>query len=491
MLVVMIVSLIAVRFVLGALGEVEYGFYTSVGGVVLMLSFLSGTLTTAAQRFFAYGLAQSDATELNKTFNSVFLVFTLIVVIVLFIAESVGVWFVHTKMVIPPGREWAADLIYQLSVISFIITILSTPYISVIIARENMRLYAIVGIIEAILQLGTALSLFIFQNDKTIIYCILMLLTNLISKLIYVFYCQKSYPEAKLNVKKIEKASVRSIVSFSSWSIFGSISGVATNHGSNLVLNLFHGPIANAAFSVAHQLSSAMQVLSTNMMKAVCPQLVKSYASGDYPYMMRLFYMSNKLSFLLNYFLILPMLICTEQILNLWIGSVSEYMVIFSKLAMVFALVFSLHLPITTIIQAANNVKIYHGVVDTFTLLCLPLSYFLLKNGFAASTIYYVLIAVFSLAFIIRILILKKTIIFSIKQYFLKFILPTIFFVLLTVSLSFTINAIPTTSLFMRLLIVFVLCTVANGIVAYLIYLDKNEKDYFHNMFRNLRIFNS
>ena len=437
MLVVMIVSLVAVRFVLGTLGKVEYGVYTSVGGVVLMLSFLSGTLTTAAQRFFSYGLAKGDETELNRTFNSVFFVFSLIVLIVVVIAETVGLWFVHNKMVIPDGREWAADVIYQISIISFVVTIITTPYISVVIARENMRLFAYGGIIEAMLQLGAALSISLFNNDQTIMYCLLMLFANIVSKLIYVLYGLKKYPESKLRLREIKKSSVKGIVSFSSWSIFGSISGVATNHGSNLILNLFHGPIANAAFSVAHQLSSAMQVLSTNMMKAVCPQLVKSYASDDYPYMMRLFYLSSKLSFLLNYLLVLPMLLCIEEILTLWIGSISEYMVDFSRLALVFALIFSLHLPITTIIQAANNVKVYHGIVDTFTLLCLPVSYVLLKYSYAPKVIYYVMIAVFSIAFIIRIFILKRTIKFSLRQYFMKFLLPTVLFVLVTVAASF------------------------------------------------------
>lgn len=441
MFLIMLVSLYTVRVVVKTLGITDYGIYTAVGGVVLMLSFLSQTITSASQRFFSYELGKRDYQKLKQTFNTLFFVYIGISFIILLLAETIGLWFLNNKMVIPHDRMEAAQWVFQFSLLSFVVTILTSPYNAIIIARENMKVYAYVSVVEALLKLLIVYLLLLFSIDKLKLYALLTFLVTFLVCLIYGIICYKKYKETRLSFYW-DKDLIKSIFSYSSWTLFGTIANVANNQGNNILLNLFFGPVANAAQSVGRQVGTAVQVFSGNIYTAIRPPLTKSYAEGNYDYMMRLFYLSSKFSFLLLFVIMLPLMLEMEYVLQIWLVDVGEYMVLFTRLTLVYIIVLSISSPITIIVQAANNVKKYHGIVDGFALLSLPLTYLFFKLGFPAASTFWISILVFMAAHGLRVWILKGTISFSIKEYMIKFVFPSAAIVVLSVIPSLWIHSL-------------------------------------------------
>ncbi|MCD8031784.1 MAG: oligosaccharide flippase family protein [Bacteroides sp.] len=398
-------------------------------------------------------------------------------IIILIIAETVGIWFLNNKMVIPSDRMSAANWIYQFSLLSFVITILTSPYNALIIARENMKVYAYTSIIEVLLKLFIVYILVFFSVDKLKLYAVLTFLVSMIVCSIYRIICKKKYMETRLEFKW-DKELFKSIFSYSSWTLFGTLAGASNNQGINILLNMFFGPLANAAYSVGRQVGTVVQSFSSNFFTAVRPAIIKSYAEKEYVYMWKLFYLSSKFQFFLLFIIVLPLILQIEDILELWLGTVGEYMISFAQLILINAMLICMSDPITVIVQAAKNVKIYHGVVDGFTLISLPLIYFFFKFNYPPEVAFYVSIIVFAIAHILRIWILKRTVTFSIADYIKLFILPSVLIILLSV-----IPMIFVLDLFMpgitKILIITVLSILIISFWAYILGLTKEEKSMF------------
>ena len=336
MFLIILVSLYTVRVVIKTLDITDYGIYTAVGGIVLALSFLSQTIASASQRFFAYELGRKDYLKLKRTFSIIFIVYVAIALIILLIAETLGLWFLNNVMTIPSDRLEAANWVYQFALFSFIVKILTNPYNAIIIARENMKIYAYVSIIEVFLKLLIVYLLIVFSVDKLKLYAVLIFVVTCIVSAIYRFICCRKYKEARFSFYW-DRTLFRSVFSYSSWTLFGTMAGVANNQGTNLILNVFFGPVLNAAYSIAYQVSTVIQQFSSNFFMAIRPPLIKSYAEKNYDYMMQLFYLSSRFSFLLLYAIILPLILEVEFILKLWLGTVGEYMVLFTQLVLLIA----------------------------------------------------------------------------------------------------------------------------------------------------------
>lgn len=380
-------------------------------------------------------------------------------------------------MVIPSDRMSAANWIYQFSLLSFVITILTSPYNALIIARENMKVYAYTSIIEVLLKLFIVYILVFFSVDKLKLYAVLTFLVSMIVCSIYRIICKKKYMETRLEFKW-DKELFKSIFSYSSWTLFGTLAGASNNQGINILLNMFFGPLANAAYSVGRQVGTVVQSFSSNFFTAVRPAIIKSYAEKEYVYMWKLFYLSSKFQFFLLFIIVLPLILQIEDILELWLGTVGEYMISFAQLILINAMLICMSDPITVIVQAAKNVKIYHGVVDGFTLISLPLIYFFFKFNYPPEVAFYVSIIVFAIAHILRIWILKRTVTFSIADYIKLFILPSVLIILLSV-----IPMIFVLDLFMpgitKILIITVLSILIISFWAYILGLTKEEKSMF------------
>lgn len=376
----MAISLYTVRAILHQLGVVDYGIYNVVGGVVTMFSFINSTLTTSSQRYFSIELAKGDMKRLNQWFCLNITTFSIFILIFFVIAETVGLWFVNTQMVIPPDRVFAANVVYQFSIIAFCVHFFNVPYNALIIAHERMSAFAYISIIEALLKLGIVFLLAISPWDKLIVYGFLMMLVSCGITSSYIIYNLRYFDESKFrpywNISEMKE-----LLGFSGWHFFGTFAVVVRSQGINILLNMFFNPAINAARAVAFQISHAVNQLSSNFFVAVKPQIYKSYASGDLEGLHKLVMRSTIMCSLLVSILIYPVLANTQYILGIWLHNVPEYAVRFTQLVLINALIDSTNGPTIASALATGKIRKYQEVVASLILLNLPISYIALKMG--------------------------------------------------------------------------------------------------------------
>jgi len=468
-------NLYTVRVVMKALGIEDYGIYNVVAGVVSMLSFLSQTMSISTQRFYSYAIGENKLFRLNQIYNISFSIFVIFSIIVVIICESLGLWFINTYLNIPADRMYAANWIYQFAIMSFIFTILSIPYIAVILAHEDMGVYAFVGLTNYLLILILSLALDFIKSDKLIAYGSFMFCVALIVFLIYFFYCRTKYEECHFKLCK-DKILFKEMLSFSWWTLYGTTAGIANNQGNNILINIFFGPIVNSARAIAFQVSSILNVFCANIFTAVRPPLIKSYASGNLEYTMKLFNISNKLSFYLVFFIVLPLYSEMEYVLRLWLPEVTNDMIVFTRLSLIYTMILSLNNPITTLIQATGNVKKYHIFVESFIILSFPLTYLFFRLGFPAKYTFTISIYLFGVAHIIRLAILKMNVSqFSIRDYFVEFLLRAAMVSLISGVSAFILIKYLSYGI-ERFIVVLIASIAVTAITAYLIGLNGTER---------------
>lgn len=378
MLLIMAVSLYTSRVVLNTLGVEDYGIYNVVGGVVVMFSVLSGSLSAAISRFITFELGRKNQERLKIIFSSAVTIQIILALIVCLLAEIGGIWFLNNKMNISPDRLIAANWVLQCSILTFVINLVSVPYNAAIIAHERMKVFAYIGILEAVLKLGAVLLLYISVFDKLKIYAVLLAVVAIIIRLIYGAYCSRNFEECSHKLA-FDKKILKEMTSFAGWNFIGSSSAVLRDQGVNIAINLFCGPVVNAARGIAFQVTAAVQSFVSNFMTALNPQITKSYASGEREYMMTLVYQGARVSFYLLLLLSLPILIETDSILILWLKVVPEHTVGFVRLALVFALCESISGPLVTAMLATGNIRNYQLIVGGLQLMNFPISYVLLR----------------------------------------------------------------------------------------------------------------
>ena len=475
-ILIMIVSLYTVRVVLNTLGAEDYGIYNVVAGVVTMFSFLSSSMATASQRYFSFALGQNDSEQLKKYFSMSFTIYCLIALIVLVLAETVGLWFVTQKLVIPVERKNAAFWIYQASIFSMICTILTAPFMASIIAHEDMNIYAYVSIIEVALKLGIVFLLPLFAIDKLIFYGVLMAGVVFINTAIYRTICVKKYVECKFSFFW-EKALFKELVSYTGWNMFGSAVGVFKNQIVNIILNQFFNPIVNAARGIAAQVNSAVNSFAQNFSTAVRPQIIKNYASGEKEKMLQLMFRSCKATFLLMFVFALPLILEMPYVLKLWLKNVPEYAVLFTILALIDALIDTISYPLMAAAQATGKIKLYQAVVGSVLLLNAPVAYVVLKLGFAPYSVFAVSISITILAFIVRLIILKRLIDFSFWKFIGKIAIPTILSSFVALIIPYFIRDFIQES-FLRLCVTVIVSIICVGLSGYFVALSKDEKQW-------------
>lgn len=416
MIIVMAVGLYTVRAILDILGVVDYGIYNVVGGVVAMFSFVNSTLASSSQRYFSIELAKGDYKKLNEWFCLNISTFSLFILLFLFIAETIGLWFLNYKMVIPEDRMFAANVVYQLSLVSFCISFFSIPYNALIIAHEKMSAFAYISIVEAVLKLAIVLVLKHIQGDKLIIYGILMLLTSSGITMSYIIYNIRHFSESKFHFYWNTK-ELKELIGFSGWHLLATFSNVIRSYGINLLLNVFFNPAVNAARAVAFQVYNAVNQLSGNFFTAVKPQMYKSYANGDFPSLYKLISRSTILCTLLVTILIMPIISNTNYILGMWLKDVPEYTLIFTKLVLINGLIDSVSGPAIAPALATGNIKKFQIIVSIITFLNLPVSYIILKLGAAPTSTMIISILLSYLTIFVRAYLLKGLINLSFSKY--------------------------------------------------------------------------
>lgn len=430
MLLMMGVAFYTSRVVLNALGVEDFGIYNVVGGVVAMFSFLTGTFTGATQRFLNYEMGLGNQKRLNEIFSMSITLNVLIVILIILFSELVGLWLINHKLVIPADRLVAAHWVFQFSLLTMAVTIISTPYNAVIIANERMNVFAYISIAEAMLKLGVAMIIAFCGGDKLIIYGALLLLVALIVRAIYSLYCKKKFQECHYKFYW-DRGVFYEMGAFAGWNMYGNFAFVMITQGVNMLLNMFFGPAVNASRAIAVQVQTAIQGFATNFTMAVDPRIVQDYAQGEKEEVFRLVCYSSKFSFFLLLLLASPILLETEALLKIWLGQVPDYSVAFVRLILIQMLIRILQNPLHTLMHATGKMKKYQLIDGTLLLFNIPVSYWLLKEGGEATVVFAVSIVLTFVALIGLLYVLKEAISFPVGKY-IKEVLQVILYVSIT-----------------------------------------------------------
>lgn len=408
MLLIMGVSLYTVRVVLNTLGIVDYGIYNVVGGIVAMFSFLSNSMASASQRFFSYELGQGNYEQLKKIFSITMSMYAGIAMVILILAETVGLWFLNTHMTIPSGRMEAANWIYQFSILSFMMTMFTIPYNALIIAHERMKVYAYVSIVEVLLKLLIAYMLVAFAFDKLKLYAVLLFCVTGIITLIYRSYCGRRFKESKFSYYW-DPILFKTMITYSGWNLLGVSVGMVRNHGVNILINLFFNPAVNAAQAIATQINVTLMNFTSNFYTAVRPQIVKNYSSNNIDNLSQLVYSSARYSFYLMLILATPLIFEPDYILRLWLGGDSpSYAAVFIRIITINTLVEVINSPIITTIQASGQLKWYQLTTSVIQLLIIPLTFLCYKLNLEPYWAYYIMIGLSLISNIPRLIIFQK-----------------------------------------------------------------------------------
>ncbi len=440
MFITLLISLYTSRVILETLGITDFGIYNLVGGLVTMFSFLNSAMSTGTQRFLSYEMAQPNEGRLNKVFNMSINIHIVIALVIVLLAETFGLWLLEYKLVIPDDRSSAAAMVYQFSIATFVVSILSVPYNALIIAREKMKIYAYFSILEVALKLMIVYLLSINNWDKLIFYSLLMFGVSLFMRLTYYFYCRKNFRESVFKICW-DPDLFKSMLGFNTWNLIGNLSSVCYNQGVSLVLNIFFGPVINAARGICLQLNGALNSFVSNLQTALNPQIIKSYARKDLREMHELIFLGSKLSFFLLLLVSLPIFVEMNYVLHLWLKNVPEYTVSFCRLILVVSLIDSYSGALGTAVLATSVVKYYHIIIGGLQLLILPISYVLLKMGYKADITLYVNIVFSFLMLGCRLRIASSLVQLPINKFFLQVILRMMAVCLMSGVLSFLILA--------------------------------------------------
>lgn len=416
MLVMMLIGFFTARVTLNALGVTDYGINNVVGGLVSMFSLLSTSLSTSTGRFLTFGLGKGDLDQLKNIFSTTINIHVILAVVVVIAIETIGVWFLNHKMTIPPERLHAANWVLQCSVVVFAIGLLSVPYNSAIIAHEKMAAFAYMTIFDAAFKLIIVAGIYYYGGDKLILLSVLMLLESLIRQAIYWIYCKRKFKEC-IYCKGWNKQLSKEIFSFAGWNFIGCTAGLMKDQGVNIVINLFSGPIVNAARGIAMQVNGIINQFTGGFMTALNPQITKSFASGDLQRMHTLIYQGTRLSYFLFMLLSIPVFFEIERLLYIWLGQVPEHTVLFARLVLILSLGEIISNALITAQVATGNIKKYQIVVGGILLLNLPVSYLLLKLGMIPEVTVVVAIVISQICMVARLWFLRSMIQLPARQF--------------------------------------------------------------------------
>lgn len=484
MLITMLVALYTSRVILDSLGIVDFGIYNVVGGMVTMFAFFSSSLSNATQRFLNFKLGENDAEGTNHVFNLSLLIYFIISFVVLIAAEIIGLWLLYNKLVIPPERMDAAFWVMQATIISLFITLNGIVFNSMLIAKENMKIYAYIGIIEACAKLAIAFAIAYTPFDKLKMYSVLLLAVTFCIQSFYAIVCYRKYAECKFK-PHWDRTLFTEMFKFAGWNGFSTLIWAINDQGSSILLNIFFGPAVNAAKGVANQVNGAVSQFTNNFFTAVRPQIVKSYASGEITYFRQLIFNSTRFSIYLMLLLCLPIIYKSEYILGLWLVDVPEYAPGFVNLILCYSLVFTLTCPWWAAIQAIGKLKKYILVGDTIYLMAFPASLICLYHGAEPTVVFKSLIIARLIYSVAVIRITASYIPFSYKEFFKTTVFPIIKVTLASFFCIYFVNRLfqDTFAELIAFVAASIICTSA---IIFLLGLKQNERRQTINKIKRL-----
>lgn len=439
-IIILIIGLYTSRVILNTLGVTDYGIYNVVGGVVAMFGFITNAMGNATSRFITFSTGKENLKDSEETFGTILTIYYGIAFAILLLGETIGLWFLYNYLFIPEERFTAALWVYHFSVVAAVMNVLYIPYDSLIIAHEKMTAFAYISILDALLKLIIVYLLVISSYDKLVVYAVLIFLVQCIDRFIYIFYCRKKFVESKARAIYRPKL-FREILIFSGWTLNGNIAVMCYTQGINILLNMFFGPVVNAARGIAVQVQNITLNFVSGFQTAVYPQITKSYAQGDMYRLYSLLHASCRYSFYLIYIIGFPLIIKSEYVLELWLKIVPDYTVPFLSLIMIFSILKAITNPIIFAVQATGNLKKFQLIEGTLLLLILPVGYLLLRFCHTGPvSVFWVLVIVEFITMFVRIEIVINQLNGSVYVFYLNVFKPLLITIIVASSVPLLVS---------------------------------------------------
>lgn len=424
-LIVMFISLYTSRIILDTLGISDYGIYNIVGGFVGLFSVISGTLVASTQRFLSFELGKGEKEHSQKVFCTSLTIHFFLAIVILFLFETIGLWFLNNELNLPTERLTAANACYQCSVFTFLVGLMNSPYVATIIAHEKMGAFAYLSLIDVFAKLAIVYTLYMVLIDKLIVYSVFLFCVALLVNFLYWIYCRRNFKETKFKIIR-EKDGYVEILKFAGLNFVGSFASILSQQGINVLLNIFFGVTINAARGIASQVENAVMKFVYDFSTALNPQITKTYASGDKSMSINLAYYGSRIAFFLTLIFTVPVFFKTTTILDLWLKHYPLITVSFIRLSFIYSLLSVLSNPIITVMLASGNIKKMTYYIGSFRLLILPICWLLLHYGYMPETVYFVIIAMEFLSLVIRMVILQDIMSMSILKGYIKNVISKI-----------------------------------------------------------------
>ena len=444
MIIIMVVSLYTTRVILNVLGETDYGIYNIVGSVVVSMIFIQNSLMSATQRYLSYEIGLGEKGKVASVFSSSLNLHIKFILLIVFFLETIGLWLLNCVLVIPDDRVFAANYVYQFSILTFCLNLIRIPYNSIIISYESMNIYAFLSIAEALLKLVVVIMIKYFYSDKLIAYGFLILAITMIINALYIYYCRIHYrKETVFNIRG-NKTVISNMRGFLGWNLLGGISGVAISEGPNYFMNYYLGVSVNAAMGIAKQVSSAVYQFTANFQTAFNPQIVKTYASDEKKILFNLINNTSLLSFILLFIIALPIILCSDYIFTLWLIDVPQYTIIFCILIILSQFMSALGSPLWMVAHATGKIKTYQITVSLINLTIVPISFLILFGGYEPYYILVFQVFISSTTLVYRLFFAWHKLGFPIRIYIKEVISKCVYLTLIIVPipLYFKVNAI-------------------------------------------------
>ncbi len=480
MAVTMVVGLYTSRVILNVLGVEDYGTYNVVGGVVSMFSLLTASMSASISRYLTFSLGKGDRDELRRVFSVSLEVQLFLAVVIVLAVEAVGVWFLNTQMKIPPDRLVAANWVMQCSLVSFVVGLLMVPYNASIISHERMNIYAYISIWDAVMKLVIVYALYVSPFDKLKSYAVLLLVVSTLTTSFYWLYCKRHFEECRFRVVR-DKRLLKEMTSFAGWGMIGDGAWILNTEGVNILINMFFGVVLNAARGIATTVDNMVQNFVRNFMVALNPQIVKSYAAGDFDYMHRLIFMGSKYSYFLMLFFFIPISLETRTILTLWLKIVPDYAVAFTRLTLMSTMCLTLGNTMIPAVQATGKIRNYTIVMGLMALANFPLTWIAFALGASPILAYVIYFLIFFSMVFVRLYVVKGLIHLSVRAYVKNVLLRVASVTIIAYTIPTAICVLQSDS-FLRLLEICVLSVISSLLTVYFVGLSDLERNYAKNI---------
>lgn len=470
----MIISLFSTRVILQALGIDDYGIYTLVGSTVAIFTSMRGLFSASTQRFINYELGRGNEDALNKIFNNSVVIHLILSVVFIAFVEVVGLWFIENKMLLPDGYDIGrVRIVFQLSLAATVVTIMTVPFDATLIAHENIKMYSVFTVLDAVLKLLCIYSLFLVASNRLIIYGVLILAVSLLMRIANALYCKRKYIECTFNFN-IDKPLLIKMCKFAGWGFLGTTVFAIVNEGGNMMLNAFGGADVNAARGVAYQVKNALYVFVANTMLVFTPQIIKAYAAEQKGRFAELISVASKVSAYLFILFGIPVFIFTDDILHLWLKTVPPFTSEMIRYIIIYLFFRSLHGGIDTFFKAKGVIKNYQIVESIVLFITLPIGYLLLRSGYEVYYFFAVMLGVEIINFVAIILLATLKYGFNIKLYLKKTIAPISYSLLVLLLSSAIVEYFAPANVHWVLKIAIIL--VVNLVALFFIGVSRNER---------------